>query len=205
MKGLFVRSMLSRLALVMAVVMCCMALTAMAGCSGSGSSLSGAHSVYQMRSFLSESNREYNCYEIVYYRMSTKQDANKIIEHEDDALVGYIDEIHCKKAAGYTEKSVADLVSEAYPSISTMDFVSTSISDEGDYYCALVKFDNLDDKANIQKLVDAGILTKSKNDDGDNSVDGLINAGFYMMNLRTNGWEKLSDDEVSNLDLHFEA
>ena len=193
-------------AILLSIIACSLAFgVALVGCSSSSSG-GGAHTVYKVQPmFKPVGGRDYDCYEIVFYNEG-KKDKNtegiKLIEHNNDILTRLDDEYHLKKSEGWTEDDAKKLVAELYPGLGTSDFVTKEIVDRDDYYCAHIKYDNLTNVDNLQKMVDNGKLEMTDEGAGD-KVDGRFSAGSVMNSIVFSGGKELTEDEVSRFDLHY--
>ena len=192
-------------AALLALIACCAALVvSLVGCSSSSSG--SAHTVYKVQPVVKAAgSKGFDCYEVVYYNEG-KKDKNtegiELIEHNNDILTRLDDEYHLKKSDGWTEDDAKKVAAELYTGLGTSDFVTKSVTDKGDYYCVHVKYDNLTNLDNLQKMVDNGVLEMT--DEGAGSkVSERFSAGSVMNSIVFSGGKKLSDDEASRLDLHY--
>lgn len=146
--------------------------------------------------FVAETD-SYTEYDIVYYRHNSAYDGNVITK--------FVDETHYDKAAGWTLEDVETMPEAAYPGFDSMDFTSSSVTDEGDYYCCICEFDDLDKLANLEVLRENDALFTSQ--EGSDS-DALVDADYFIRSIQfniTRPSTKLTEEEVAKLGLHYDA
>ena len=134
-----------------------------------------------------EKEDNYSEYVVVYYGADTH------------TLKGFVDETHFMKVAGYTQEDLEGADYESvFPNLSSLDFAKTSVVDEGDYYCVMVTFKDLDDVDNVRAFIDSGIFTPdSGNDDAI-----LIDANSVMNHLVSQGATEIDAIEAADIPLH---
>lgn len=141
-------------------------------------------------------------YQVVIYRETGEKDDIEIIKHKNDLLTGMADEVHLMKS-DFSGEDAQELADSFYEGVDfdSIECATKSLTDEGDYYCILFLFKDLDKADNVKDLVDAGILTRS-DDSGDSS--GRVSAGTVMQSIAFSvGTTELSEEEAAALDLHF--
>ncbi len=141
-------------------------------------------------------------YQVVIYRETGEEDEIEIIKHKNDLLTGMADEVHLMKS-DFSGEDAQELADSFYEGVvfDAIECASKSITDEGDYYCILFLFKDLDKAANVKDLVDAGVLTS--NDDSEES-SGRVSAGTVMQSIALSmGTTELSEEEAAALELHF--
>ena len=88
---------------------------------------------------------EYKSYQVIYYGNDTN--VLKAIHVEE----------HYFKSAGFTEDLIKSLdLNDTYPGITDLDFVKVSYSDQGDCYCTITEYNQLDDPDHLDQLYDCG-------------------------------------------------
>ena len=183
-----------------AAMLACLVLVLCACSSGSEPE---KYVVYETKpSVVYDTSETMRYYQVVFYRESGDSDETEIIKHENDLLTGMADEVHLQKSA-FTEDEANELADSFYEGVDfdAIDCASKSLTDEGDYYCVLFLFKDLDKKENVEALVDADILTST--DEGEEG-NGLVSAGSVMQSIAFSiGTTELSEEEVAELDLHF--
>jgi len=141
-------------------------------------------------------------YQVVIYRETGEKDDIEIIKHKNDLLTGMADEVHLMKS-DFSGEDAQELADSFYEGVDfdAIECATKSLTDEGDYYCILFLFKDLDKADNVKDLVDAGILTRS--DESDDS-SGRVSAGTVMQSIAFSvGTTELSEEEAAALDLHF--
>ena len=138
-------------------------------------------------------------YDIVYYRHDST--------YKDNVITGYIDESHFPKSEGWTADDVLASIEQVYPGFNSMSFTTSRVTDEGDYYCCICMFDDLDKLANIRTLHENGVLFK-QSAIGSGDDDALIGSDYFIQSIKfnfLNETKELTESEVQQLGLHFES
>lgn len=151
------------------------------GCSASSSS---KYNVYE----LDYKSSGYVEYDIVFSKYDSA--------YKDDVLSGFIDETHYYKTS-YTLSDVEDICDEVYPGIDGLSFVTQTITDEGDYYCCIVEFKDLDKSDNLKTLYDKKLLFSISS-----NSDRLVDASFFQSSIKHQGGVEVSESDVPGLGLH---
>ncbi len=140
-------------------------------------------------------------YDVVYYKPGSTS--------LGDTLSGYVDESHFEKSK-WSEDQVKETIAKSYPDIDSMDFVKSSFTDEGDYYCTIVEFDKLDKLDTLTTLYQHGTLFSRGIDitgkgavaDPDAQADKQVGASFFRSSL---GGTKVEEKDIDALEMHYFA
>lgn len=158
--------------------------------------------VYETQpSIMYDTSDKMKYYQVVIYRETGDEDEIEIIKHKNDLLIGMADELHLQKSA-FSKEEAQELADTIYEGVDfdSIKCASKSMTDEGDYYCLLYQFEDLDMADNVKALIDAGVLTKTDSED----TNGRVSAGSIMQSIAFSvGTTELSEEEVAKLDLHF--
>lgn len=121
----------------------------------------------------------------IYYGNDTK--ILKAIHTED----------HLYKSAGYTEDIVKNLYyGDLYPGIEKLDFCKDLYTDEGDYFCYIIEYNELDDPNHLDQLYDCGCQIKLTKGDG-KVLDG---ESYKKLLIDKGGTESTTEDIHSKID-----
>ena len=102
------------------------------------------------------------------------------------------DELHLYKSAGYTEEIVKSLdMNDIYPGFSDLSYTKTSYTDQGNYFCFVAEFNELNDPDHLDELYDCGLKILNQKGTG-----MAVDAASYKDILVANGAKEVSDSEV---------
>ena len=106
------------------------------------------------------------------------------------------DETHFHKDAGYTlDYLKSQDYDQYYPGISNLNFADIQVTDEGDYFCVIVRFKELSVLENMEAMKASGLITGNPNDeifDADVVAEKLIAAGMQELSMTEYGGRGLS-------------
>ena len=132
-------------------------------------------------------------YDVVYY--DTRRN------YSGEILTGFVEELHFDKTS-WTESQIKESLREIYPGIDEMPFVQSTLTDEGDYYCSIVEFDDLDVLDNLTVLYQHETLFDSSLHDSSTEAETLVSAVSFKLSL---GGTLIQEDDIDRLGLHYFA
>lgn len=133
-------------------------------------------------------NEYYDEYMIIYYGSTS------------GVLKGMTDEAHYSKNSNVTMDRLNALdVSTVYRGFNEMSFASKTVTEESDYYLLQVKFRDLDNEDNMEKMVNNGLIRVNS---GNGHV--MVKADSFIQSFEAAGYEKVSMLDYTKLDLHFD-
>lgn len=177
-----------------ALLSICLCVLLLAGCGapggskgdeGSSSSQVGSvqDAVTEHTVLLTDQDEEYTEYQVVYSGADTK--TLKMLQVQVDF----------RKDAGYTQEFVDAIgLDEIYPNISTMDFASKNVYDDGDCVALVLLFEDLDDPANLKTLHDNGIIQLA-----DPSSGNPVSGESYIEVMTASGAQEVSEAEAPSI------
>jgi len=142
---------------------------------------------------ITDKDNSYIEYDVVYYDTRSN--------YKGEVLTGFIDESHYFKSS-WSREDVEKLVEDVYPGINNMSFASVTITEEADYYCCIVKFDDLDKLDNLKTLHDNECLFEPT---FMSSSESLVSAEFFERSIVSGGGTEIDEKELGSLDIHFNA
>lgn len=136
---------------------------------------------YEYFAFLVDENADCSEYMIVY------------TDRDTHILTNYLDLVRFKKSSGFTADMIRNInIEEVYPNFYSMNCSVANLSETTDYLYLAIGFTNLDDSANLDEVVQSGIILVPGYTYGC-QVDGLSLAQSF----RNDGCKEMSDYDLA--------
>ena len=101
-------------------------------------------------------------------------------------------EEHIYKSIGVTENDMKAIdLNNTYPGITDLDFVKSHYTDEGDYYCFIAEYNELDDPDHLDQLYDCNCQIEAERGTGK-----VLDADGYKQLMLDQGGKEMTSESV---------